>query len=110
MFTPYINTSIFILTLSTAFGVLVHDTHLDRMAAVAVGVPAAVATYAAADQFLKKTDHTHVDRSGFTKQALVSHSKQPRVQPREDNYRYVQSKKSAWNGDGGSTSDLWPSV
>ncbi|NCO10853.1 hypothetical protein GW930_03035 [Candidatus Saccharibacteria bacterium] len=110
MFTTYINPSILALTLSTAFGVLVHDTHLDRMATVAIGAPAVIATYAAADQLLKKTDHTHVDRGGFTKQALTSQSKLPRVQPRDDARNYMQSKKSAWSGDGNSNARLWPSI
>ena len=106
----YIKPSLFILTFATAFAVVLHDTHIDRMATAAIGLPLAAASYGVAESLLKKTDHTHVERAEFQKNTStsVSRSAPPKIQPRDDDRRYIQNKKFVFTG--GGYSGLWPSV
>jgi len=100
MFSIY-NTLPVVLALSTAFGVLVHDTRLDTLASATL--PAvAVASYAAADAGLKLSDpHTRIHR--------VAVNSQPMIQARgnEDRRHITQNKfgTSTFNSD-----YSWPSV
>ena len=106
---PFINPSLIAFTISAASGVLVHDTHIDRMATVAIGVPVIVMHYAV-DDILKKSDHTHVERAAFQKNASTpSRSALPKTQPRDEDRKYIQNKKASLNG-GDSHYTLWPSV
>lgn len=105
MLQTFINPLLIGVTISTTFGVLVHDTQLDRAATLAI-IPAALATYAAVDI---KSDggHNHVERvSGPKLNAL--RATVPRVQPRDDNRNYLLTK-SGYAGDLDATR-LWPSV
>lgn len=99
-----------LFTLVAGIGFLVHDMHIDRMTIVAVGAPAAIATYGVIDNLLKKSDHTHVDRAAFPKQpSSMSRTPLPKMQPRDDGRRYIQNKKVLVTG-GGEMNSLWPSV
>lgn len=97
-----------LFTLATTFGVLVHDTQLDRAATVALAVPAAIASYAAVDQMNKNDQsHTHVER--VSHQSMVGlRAMVPRLQPRDDDRRYLQNKKVILGA--GEHISLWPSV
>ena len=104
-----INPLAFLFTVTTTFGVLLHDTQLDR-AAITYVVPVAFATYAAVDTAIKSSEsHVHVERvhgpKGF---ASTIRAHIPRVQPRDDDRRYIQSKKLYFGTDGSGY--LWPSV
>ncbi len=106
MIQTLINPLLIVFTLSLTFGVLVHDTQLDKAATLALAVPAALATYAAVDI---KSDggHNHVERvSGPKLNAL--RATVPRVQPRDDNRSYLLNK--AGYAGGLDTTRLWPSV
>ncbi len=106
----FLKPSLAALAVVAGFGILVHDMHLDRMATVAIGVPAALATYGLVDNLLKKSDHTHVERAAFAKHTVTSmRANLPKVQPRDDDRRYIQSKKVFMTG-GGELYSLWPSV
>lgn len=102
-----INPAPLIFTIATAFGVLVHDMHIDRAATV-VALPAIVASAGAASVFLKSSDHTHVERAAFAKHASPIRAALPKVQPRDDDRRYILAKKVYVSGGGQST--FWPSV
>lgn len=105
MLQTIINPIIIGITISTTFGVLVHDTQLDKAATLAI-VPAALATYAAVEI---KTDggHPHVERvSGPKVNAL--RATVPRIQPRDDNRNYLLHR--AGFAGGHDTTRLWPSV
>lgn len=103
MFPLAINPLPVLLTLTTTFGVLVHDTQIDQATTVALALPAIVASYGAADISLKLNDpHTHVKRVSFA-------SRQQSTQPRNsDDKKYIVAKKYSSNGFGGDYS--WPSV
>lgn len=93
------------------FGVLVHDMNIDKAARAAV-VPlsayaAASASGMALDQFLSKSDHTHVERASV---ATHYNSTLPKVHPpRDDDRRYQQQKRQNGLGTDDRTS-IWPSV
>lgn len=105
---PIINPLLIGFTLSTAFGLLMHDTQIDRATTVALTAPAALTIYAAADLSLKMNDHIHVEKSSGTSDLTVLRTTSPRTPPRDDDRRYVQSKKVVFNG--GNASGLWPSA
>lgn len=90
-----------------AFGVLLHDMHIDRAATVAVALPSAIATFGAADSLIKATSHTHVERAAFPKQFTAASSTMHRIQPRDDDRRFIQNKKLYF--DGGDKGIIWPS-
>ncbi|MFZ2125991.1 MAG: hypothetical protein WAV04_00565 [Candidatus Microsaccharimonas sp.] len=108
MFPIIINPLALLFTVTTTFGVLVHDTQLDRAALAAV-VPVSFASFAAIDSVLKSGEsHVHVERVHGPNTLATLRSTVPRVQPRDDDRRYIQSKK-VYLGTAGS-SYLWPSV
>jgi hypothetical protein len=95
-----------LLTISTAFGVLVHDMHIDKFAVVAL--PAAIISYGASEVGLKLNDqHLHAERVSFSGSLRLNEA-QPRVQPRtEDDKKYIAQKKLTYDAYG---SDYrWPS-
>lgn len=102
------NSLIVSFTLATSFGVLVHDTKLDRAATLALTVPSMVAL-AAIDGSTKFSDaHVHVERASAPKNASELRSNTPRLNPRDDEHPMAQMKKLTF-GDNDSTS-LWPSI
>jgi len=99
----------FILTIATAFGVLFHDTQIDRATTVAIALPAALATYAAVDSGIKSSDsHVHVERFSVTKHLSSLRSPLPRLQPRDDDRRHLSSKRVSAVGT--DSISIWPSV
>lgn len=103
MFPYIINPLPIALTLATSFGVLLHDTQLDRATTTALTLPAIVAAYGAADIGLKLSDgHTHTERVSLG-------ASQPRIQPRgHDDKKYMLNKKLHINSSGSDYS--WPSI
>jgi hypothetical protein len=110
MFPILINPLPLLLTLTTTFGVLVHDTQIDRATTTALALPAAFATFGAADAALKFGDaHTHVERVNAAKTLQELRSGQPRMQARnDDEKKFVFNKKFTF--DSGGSQYSWPSV
>lgn len=80
------------LSLSTATGVLLHDTKLDKAASLA---PAVTANFDPAEQRSVKLvgdAHTHVDRSSLSQAVRDIRAQNPRIQPRstEDKKHMLQ--------------------
>lgn len=104
-----INSLIVTFTLATSFGVLVHDTQVDRAASLALALPTALVTYAAVDTAIKYGDaHVHVERVSGPKHLSDVRNSIPRLNPRDDEHPYYLSKKMAF-GDNDSIG-LWPSI
>lgn len=99
----------FIIMAITTVGILSHEMHIDRATTVAVALPAAAAAagvIGASEKIISQNYHTHVERASIPKFS----SSLPNVQPpRDDDRRYVQSKKLLFLG-GGDTASLWPSI
>ncbi|MFZ3009998.1 MAG: hypothetical protein WA030_03215 [Candidatus Microsaccharimonas sp.] len=108
MFSIIINPIPLLFTIATTFGVLIHDTQLDRAAKVALSMPVAFATYAAADAAIKSSEHVHVERVSIPANLASLRSMTPRLQPRDDNHRYAESKKLHYSG--GDNGYAWPSI
>ena len=99
----FIKTSSIVVVLATTFGILMHDIHLDKAAAV-VSLPAYIASSGALERSLSPHFHTHVERASIPRASSL-----PKVQPpRDDGRRYVQNKKLLLSG--GDAMSYWPSV
>lgn len=110
MLQKVINPLLIAFTVITAVGVLTHDTQLDKAATVAIALPAVIAGYAASDGALKFSDgaHTHVERITSVKNHGIRQNTVPRLQPRDDDVRYLTNKRSS--SMGGDVPSLWPST
>lgn len=98
-----------VITIVTMFGVLMHDTHVDKLATIAV-VPASFAATGALEKSITPNYHTHVERVSLPKITTSFRSTLPNMQPpRDDDRKYIQNKKLMYVG-GGDTASLWPSV
>lgn len=98
MFTQIFNTIIVAMSLSTATGVLLHDTRIDKMAATALSLPSLV-TYADVDKVAFKADlHPHVERTSFSQVVHDVHNQSPSTQPRETTDRKYLMQKYAPKG------------
>lgn len=104
---PITNPLPFVFIAATALGVLMHDTQIDQAASVAIVTPAAYSDFAVADAASKSNEHVHVERVSVTNQGSSVRTNLLKIQPRDDDRRYVQSKKYVSSGSG---SGLWPSV
>ncbi len=102
------NTLPLIFTIAVALGVLFHDTHVDRASTAALALPALLATAGAVDVMTKSGDHTHIERASMPRHANPIRSALPKIQPRDDDRRYIQNKKIYLNG--GDQNYIWPSV
>jgi len=102
-----INLAPIIFVLAVVSGLLVHDMRIDKATAVALALPAVLATYGAA-HFVGGGEHIHVERVAFSNQSRVFHSSLPKITPRDNSDRYIQPKKSFTAG--GDNASLWPSV
>lgn len=84
------------LALTTLFGVLVHDTKLDKATTIALTVPiAALMSYELGAQAIPKLSsdgHTHVERVSLGNAVRDLHSGTPRIQPRDDHKKFTLQK------------------
>lgn len=105
-----INPLSILLTLTTTFGVLIHDTQIDRATTAALALPVAFATVGPADLSFKLNDpHLHAERISASQTIQQLSSTQPRVQTRaSEDKKYIFNKKFTSNTDGSEYH--WPSV
>ena len=78
------------LSLSTASGVLIHDTNVDK------AVTKAVSQHADTSVTVGNMPHTHSERGSLHQAIRDLNASQPRTQPRsQEDRKYVQAKPSA---------------
>lgn len=99
-----------LLTLVTAFGVLVHDMHVDRATTVAIAMPVLMASAAGMDKFIGGDAHTHVERASPGRAFSGFKSGLPKTQPPRDDERKYATNKKASLGFGSDQGYAWPSV
>jgi hypothetical protein len=83
------------LSLSTATGVLVHDTRIDKATMTALAVPSVVASYQANAKLVNyATDsHTHVERHSLSQAVHDLKAENPRIHPRSlSDKKYLSQK------------------
>jgi hypothetical protein len=83
MFTSIFNSIAILLSLSTATGILVHDTKIDKATTV-LASPLTMTSYDTSSKALDMhTDlHTHVERGSVAEALNDVRSENPRIQPR----------------------------
>lgn len=90
---------IVLLSLSTSFGVFVHETKVDKLATLAIMSPAAatqkVSAYGMA--LLEGMPHTHIE-SGLVKQSNELSAKNPSLTPRRDKDEKYRLQKKVSRG------------
>jgi uncharacterized membrane protein len=84
MFTSLINPLLMIMCISTATGVLVHDTRIDKAASTALALPSVMAEVDAGNKMaaLAGDAHTHIERSSLRQAVHDLKGQTPSVQPR----------------------------
>lgn len=103
MFPLLLNPLPILITITTTFGVLLHDTHIDRAATAALALPVAIVAIGAIDKALKLNDpHTHTSRF------VLATGSNPRTPARDDDKKYVSVKK--YVSDGMGSQYHWPSA
>lgn len=104
------NTIAALLTLTTTAGLLFHDTQLDRATAFALALPTTAAiSYAVVESGIKSSEsHVHVERASAPAHLAGMRATLPRLQPRDDDRRYLTAKRLYLGGDDSVT--IWPSV
>jgi hypothetical protein len=87
------------ISLTTAVGVLIHDTKIDQATTTALAVPIVMAGFESIDRQTKFAGdpHTHSERSSLSQaiRDLRASGGTPRVQPRDDDKKYHLQKKVA---------------
>jgi len=80
-----------LLSLSTLFGVLVHDTKIDQFTTAYLAPPALVMSTEGANNGLKLGDpHTHMERVALSQLTRSLALESPRMQPRtQEDKKYV---------------------
>lgn len=97
MFNSIINPLAILISLSTASGILVHDTKIDKAAAAALTVPAMVASYDAPSKLASFNGeaHTHVERASVAQAMSTLNAHTPGLQPRADDKKHLMQKHVA---------------
>jgi len=109
MISLLINPAALAFTVTAAFGVLVHDTQVDRATTFALAATSSFVSLAVIDAGLKSGDaHVHVERASAPRHISALRATLPRVQPRDDDRRYLQSKRLYFGT--GESNYIWPSV
>jgi hypothetical protein len=97
----------YMFVLATTLGVVMHDTQVDKATNIALN-PVLYANISAREATAKSGDHVHVDRFSASNQGNSVRASLPKTPPRDEDRRYVQSKKSALSD--GDTARIWPSA
>lgn len=88
------------LSLSTATGVFVHDTRIDKATLTVLSAPSISAGYQSNTKLVNyATDsHTHVERHSLSQSLHELRSDNPRVQPRTNNEKKYVAQKNVGFG------------
>jgi len=96
MLSSLINPILIALSLSTATGIFLHDTRLDKATTLGMATPTVMAPYQANTKLVSENDlHTHSERASFSQAVQDLKSPNPRIQPRNDEKKYLLQKHAA---------------
>jgi len=100
----------FLLTATTLFGILFHDSSVDMATVTAVATPAQIVSTNIADAGMAQgqEQHTHVETASGSQTIHDSISTQPRLQPRTEYDSDHRQKRFYISGDDDGI--MWPSV
>ena len=98
MFNLIINPLAIAISVSTAFGIFIHDTKIDKFAMTALALPAVVASYDASAKLahIAPDLHTHAERTSISQAVNDLRAQNPRVQPRHnDDKKHLMQRHAA---------------
>lgn len=100
MFETLISPLAIILSLSATTGVLLHDTKVDKMTALALATPIAASRHVSEDSSvrLESTPHTHVERASLEHASRELRNRTPRVNPRGNEDKKYRLQKKVGRG------------
>lgn len=80
-----------LVSFSTLFGVIIHDTKVDQFTTTLLATPAVMSSYEGVAGVIKGADpHTHVERLTLSQYVRGMSSDNPRIQPRlSDEKKYA---------------------
>ena len=108
MFPILLNPLPLLLVLSTAFGVLFHDTQVDAATKRYLAVPVTIVAYANTDMSIKMNDpHVHVEDGSSNLGGNQMGSQEARTQTRDGDKKYVQKRTSL---EAYGSEYIWPST
>lgn len=84
---------VFLLSLSTAAGVFVHDMQLDKATVTALSLPVMLMSYDHAGLTHATENHTHIERGPLSQALHDLKSTTPRMLPRDDHRKHVLAKR-----------------
>lgn len=89
-----------LVSLTTATGVFVHDTNIDKAASRILSLPSTLETIDSgmASARLGNDPHNHVEQVSFSQFVRDIQTSGPRIQPRQEDKKYV-AQKNAMQGD-----------
>lgn len=94
MYSSFISTLSIIVSLSTLSGILLHDTRLDKVTAVAAVPPSVLAHYESINKAVHFGDsHTHVERSSFSQAMRSYQTSTPGLQPRSESRKHLMQSR-----------------
>lgn len=94
MFQLFINPLLVLLSLSTTTGVLLHETKIDKLTALAVVSPIVAAKKLASGTLLESMPHTHSEAGSLQSSARELRTTSPGMTPRRDrDEKYRLQKK-----------------
>ena len=94
MLTSFINSFAIMISLSTTTGVLLHETHLDKVSAVAAVLPETVITMENQNSAINSFVDTHIDfqRNSLSQAVHDLRSPTPSIQPRSHGKKHLMQK------------------
>ncbi len=99
-----------LMTIAMVFGIVAHDTNIDRAATLAIAVPVIAVGYSAIEGIVNLGEqqlHTHIEQISINSTGGYA-SAQPRVLPRDDENSNGRKRKS-YASDADSEYH-WPSI
>lgn len=101
MFSFFINSFAIGLSVSTALGIFVHDTKIDKFTITALALPAVVAGYDASAKIahLSPDLHPHAERLSLSQAVHDLRHANPRVQPRHNDDKKHLLQRHATRGN-----------
>lgn len=94
MFTPLLHPIIVAMSLSTSFGIVLHDTRIDKATVSALALPSIMASVDTANKLaaLGGDAHTHVERGSLAQAVHDLKAQNPRIQPRNETKKHALPK------------------
>jgi hypothetical protein len=81
-----------LISLSTMFGIVLHDTKFDQMTTTYLTAPALRVSFDGATNVLSKMDHTHTERVSVSELGRSLAYESPRTQVRNDIRKHIMQK------------------